>query len=135
MSGLFVKAVKAVKSKIQVMNQLIHKRQTALRRTHRVRVRISGSAKRPRLSVNISNKHIRAQIIDDSKSTTLAFVDTIGAKLEGNMTEKAAWVGREIAAKASKAEVKTVVFDRRSRLYHGRVKSLAEAARAAGLEI
>lgn len=64
----------------------------------------------------------------------MAYATTVGQKLGGTMTEKAAWVGTEISKKAKKANVGKVVFDRGSRKYHGRMKALADAARAGGLE-
>lgn len=116
------------------MNRLTHKKINQARRTHRVRTAVVGTTERPRLSVHVSNMHITAQIIDDSKRVTLAYVTSVGQKQEGTMTEKAARIGKEIAQKAKKAKVNKVVFDRGSRLYHGRVKVLAEAAREEGLE-
>lgn len=103
------------------------------RRSNRVRASIV-STDRPRLSVNISNRHIVAQIINDNKGKTLASVTTVGDKNKGTLTEKATWVGEEIAKKAKAAKVKKVVFDRGSKLYHGRIAAVAEAARKAGLE-
>ncbi|MGA3150197.1 MAG: 50S ribosomal protein L18 [Candidatus Saccharimonadales bacterium] len=116
------------------MDTLTKKQLTAQRRAHRVRSRIIGTAERPRLSVHFSNLHISAQLIDDSKAITLAYVTTVGRQLTGSMTAKAALVGQEIADKAKKAKVKKVVLDRGSHKYHGRIKSLADAARAEGLE-
>lgn len=117
------------------MNKLAHKLQNRLLRKGRVRARVSGTALRPRLSVFVSNQHISAQLIDDENHATLAAATTVGAKtVKGTMTERAAWVGEEIAKKAKSAKVKTVVFDRNGRVYHGRVKALAMAARKAGLE-
>lgn len=117
------------------MNNLSHKLQNLARRKNRIRARITGTTERPRLSVFISNRHISAQIIDDSKQHTLAYATTVGQKVPaGTMSEKAAWVGTEIAKKAKAAKVKTVVLDRGGRLYHGKVASLADAARKAGLE-
>lgn len=104
-------------------------------RAKRVRNAIKGDGTRPRLSVNISNKHISAQIIDDSTHTTIASSTTIGSKKSGNMTELSSWVGSDIAKKAKAKKVNKVVFDRGSRLYHGRVKALADAAREGGLEL
>jgi large subunit ribosomal protein L18 len=86
------------------------------------------------LSVTISNRHISAQIIDDSKHITIAGITTAGSKATGTMTEKAAWAGSEIAKKAKAKKLKAVAFDRGSRIYHGRVKALADAARKEGLE-
>lgn len=115
--------------------QLAHKLHNRQQRKGRIRSVISGSAKRPRLSVFISNTHITAQLIDDETGKTIGYVSTVGQKtVKGNMTEKAIWVGSEIAAKAKAAKVKRIVFDRSGKLYHGRVAALADAARKAGLE-
>ena len=103
-------------------------------RANRTRAKIHGTAERPRLSVNISNAHITAQIIDDDKGATLAYATTVGSKQKGSKTELAAFIGSEIAKKAKKAKIEKVVFDRGSRLYAGRMKALAEAARKEGLE-
>ena len=104
-------------------------------RKRRIRKSIVGTKARPRLSVYISNRQIYAQVIDDSKHTTLVQVSTAKQKLDTtSMTQKAVWVGTEIANKSKAAKVKQVVFDRNGRLYHGRLKALAEAARAGGLE-
>lgn len=116
------------------MNRLAHKSQNASRRAARVRTVIKGTTERPRLSVNISNLHITAQVIDDSKGVTLAYASTVGQSVTGTRIEQAAQVGKDIAAKAKKAKVSKVAMDRGSRAYHGRVKALADAAREAGLE-
>jgi large subunit ribosomal protein L18 len=116
------------------MSRLAHKQQTASRRAYRVAAKIHGTAERPRLAVHVSNLHISAQLIDDQTGTTIAAASTVGKKIEGTMTEKAVAVGKDISAKAKKAKVKQAVFDRSSRKYHGRVKALADAARAEGME-
>jgi large subunit ribosomal protein L18 len=117
------------------MNRLTSKVQNLARRKHRVRAVVSGTTERPRLSVHISNKHVTAQIIDDTKHLTVAYVSSVGNKsASGSMTDMAVWVGTEIAKKAKTAKVRSVVFDRNGRLYHGRIKALADAARAGGLE-
>lgn len=117
------------------MNNLAHKLLNRGLRKNRVRATVSGTTERPRLSVTISNRHITAQIIDDTKHKTVAYVSTVGAKTaKGSMIERAEWIGTEIAKKAKAAKVSTVVFDRGSRIYHGRVQALADAARKAGLE-
>jgi len=116
------------------MSRLDSKADNAIRRSSRVRNTIKGTSNRPRLSVHVSNLHITAQIIDDGNDKTLAYATTVGQKLSGSLTERAAWVGESIAKKASKAKIKAVVFDRGSRKYHGRIKALADAARAGGLE-
>lgn len=103
-------------------------------RKNRVRAKVTGTAERPRLTVTISNTHISAQLIDDSKQHTLAAATTVGTKQTGTMTERAAWVGSDIAKKAKKVKVTAVVFDRNGRQYAGRLKALADAARQEGLE-
>ena len=103
-------------------------------RAKRTRAKIFGTSERPRLSVHISNRHIVAQVIDDNKKITLCSATTVGEKLDGTMTEKAAKIGAEIAKKAKAKKIKTVVFDRGSKLYAGRMSALADAARKEGLE-
>lgn len=117
------------------MNNLALKAKNLALRKHRIRARVSGTTERPRLSVFISGRHVSAQIIDDTKHKTIVAATTIGSKVaKGTMTEKATWVGNEIAAKAKTAKVSSVVFDRGGRIYHGRIKALADAAREKGLE-
>ncbi len=118
------------------MNRLRKKDHNLKQRKQRIRSQIYGTAVRPRLTVFISKQHITAQLIDDDKQHTIASSTTVGhgAKMTGNMTDKATQIGTDIAKKAKKHKIKTVVFDRNGRLYHGRVKALAEAARAEGLE-
>lgn len=109
-------------------------------RKQRIRRRIrkisSGTAERPRLSVFRSNSEIYAQVIDDTKGTTLLAVssrDKEFAKVKGTKREMATTVGKAIAEKCKKAGIDKVAFDRGGNLYHGRVKALAEGAREAGL--
>ena len=103
-------------------------------RANRTRAKIHGTEERPRLTVHISNLNVTAQIINDDTMTTLAYATTVGKKMTGSMSEKAAQIGTEIAKLAKKANISKVVFDRGSRLYAGRMSSLAEAARKEGLE-
>jgi large subunit ribosomal protein L18 len=115
--------------------QLAHKLHNRAQRRGRIRAVINGTAKRPRLSVYVSNSHVTAQLIDDTTGRTIGYATTVGQKtVKGTMTDKAAWVGDEIAKQAKTAKLKTAVFDRGGKLYHGRVAALAEAARKAGLE-
>jgi large subunit ribosomal protein L18 len=117
------------------MNRLSHKVKNLALRAHRTRARVQGTTERPRLSVHVTNLHVSAQIINDETSATLAAASTVGQKaVKGTMTEKAVWVGEQIAAAAKAKKIKTVVFDRGAKQYHGRVKALADAARANGLE-
>jgi large subunit ribosomal protein L18 len=101
----------------------------------RIRKRITGTSERPRLSVFRSLKHISAQIIDDTKGTTLAAVSTVSKDLgpNGNI-ENAKAAGKLLAEKAKAAGVSSVVFDRGGFQYHGRVAAFAEGAREGGLE-
>ena len=103
-------------------------------RAKRTRAKLHGTATRPRLTVHISNAHITAQLIDDDSSKTIAYATTVGKKAKGSKTELAAEIGKEIADKAKKAKIKTVVFDRGAKLYAGRMAALADAARKEGLE-
>ena len=117
------------------MTKLAHKLQNRTLRKGRVRSVVSGTAQRPRLSVFISNSNITAQLIDDVSHKTLGYATTVNQKdVSGSMSDKAVWVGSEIAKQAAAAKLKKVVFDRGGKLYHGRVAALAEAARKAGLE-
>lgn len=103
----------------------------------RIRKRIEGSAAIPRMSVFRSNKEIYAQVVNDADGSTLFTVSSrdkgIAGK-KGTKVEIAAMVGKTIAEKAQEKGISTVVFDRNGYLYHGRVKSLADAAREAGLK-
>lgn len=99
----------------------------------RIRGKMSGTASRPRLSVFRSNKQIYAQLVDDLSGKTLAAASSKGIA-EGTKSEIAAKVGKAIAEKAIAAGISEVVFDRNGYLFHGRVKSLADAAREGGLK-
>ena len=102
----------------------------------KIRKRVIGSPEQPRLAVFRSNNEIYAQLIDDSSSTTLAAASSREDNLSGDKStrvEQAKSVGKMIAERAKSAGIDNVVFDRGGFLYHGRVKALADAARAAGL--
>jgi len=105
-----------------------------LRRHRRVRVRLAGTAERPRLAVFRSLNHLYVQVIDAVAGRTLASVSAVGQKGAVKSMEEATTVGKAIAEKAKAAGVSRVVFDRGGFLYHGRIKALADAAREAGLE-
>lgn len=111
-------------------------RENTKRRAARVRRRLKKNANgRPRLSVYRSDKNISAQIIDDATGTTLASASTLEDKSEkGSNVQAASRIGKLIAERAQAAKVDTVIFDRGGYLFHGRVKALADAARAAGLK-
>ncbi len=100
----------------------------------RVRGKISGTAQRPRMTVFRSNKQIYVQLIDDLEGKTLVSASSKGLETEGTKCEVAARVGKAIAEKAQQAGITEVVFDRNGYLFHGRVKSLADAAREGGLK-
>lgn len=99
----------------------------------RIRGKVSGTAERPRMTVFRSNKQIYVQLVDDSEGKTLASASSKGIE-EGTKTVVAAKVGQAIAEKALAAGITEVVFDRNGYLFHGRVKSLADAARNGGLK-
>ena len=105
------------------------------KRVKRIRKKIVGTAERPRLRVYKSNKHIYAQIIDDSKGHTLvaSSTKTCDCTDAKGKTSQAGKVGADIAAKARAKGIETVVFDRGGYIYHGRVKALSEGAREGGL--
>ena len=106
-----------------------------VRKHARVRAKIKGTAEQPRLCVFRSNKHIEAQIIDDTKGATLVASSSVALKLaNGSNMEAAAKVGEDLAAKALAKGIKKVAFDRAGYLYHGRVAALADAARKGGLD-
>ncbi|GEL78052.1 50S ribosomal protein L18 [Tenuibacillus multivorans] len=107
------------------------------KRHHRVRRTLAGTAERPRLNIFRSNKHIYAQLIDDTNGSTVASASTVDPEFKGDSTsnvEAAQQVGELVAKRAVEKGYQTVIFDRGGYLYHGRVKALAEAAREAGLE-
>lgn len=110
-----------------------------IKRHLRIRKKIKGTPERPRLAVFKSEKHIYAQIIDDTKGHTLVAASTLDKELRGKLVktynvEAAREVGKLIAQRALSLGIKKVVFDRGGFKYHGRIKALADAAREAGLE-
>ena len=121
------------------MDKAKEKRLARQRRHQRVRRRMLGTAERPRLCVFRSLKHIESQIIDDTRGHTLVAASTKEPSVREQLGDKdktaqAAIVGQVLAERATAAGIRSVVFDRGGYLYHGRVKSLAEAARKGGLE-
>ncbi|MBO0343373.1 MAG: 50S ribosomal protein L18 [Bacteroidota bacterium] len=114
----------------------LSKTERKLRIRRRIRKVSLGTEARPRLSVFRSNKEIYAQLIDDNKGVTLAAASSRDKDVDskGTKSEIATNVGKAIAEKALKLGVEAVAFDRGGNLYHGRVKSLAEGAREAGLK-
>src|SRR5437899_12211644 len=115
-------------------------RKAARQRVHqRIRKKVAGTAQRPRLAVHFSGKHVYAQVIDDDAGRTLAAASTTERSLLDN--DKAAakktaaeQIGKAIAERYSARKLERVVFDRGGFLYHGKVKALADAARAGGLK-
>jgi large subunit ribosomal protein L18 len=115
-------------------------RKAARQRVHqRIRKEVAGTAQRPRLSVHFSGKHVYAQVIDDNSGQTLAAASTAERSLLGKdkaAANKAAaeQVGKTIAERSLAKKLERVVFDRGGFRYHGKVKALADAARASGLK-
>jgi large subunit ribosomal protein L18 len=119
------------------MTQVASRGAARRKRHQRIRLHLAGTQDRPRLAVFRSLNHIYAQVIDDASGKTLAAASTVEKDLRGSKTtktEEAAVVGRLLAERAKAAGIEHVVFDRAGFRYHGRVKSLADAAREAGLE-
>ena len=106
------------------------------KRHKRVRGKIAGTPERPRLNVFRSEKHIYAQIIDDTNGVTLCSASSLEKSFKGSGSNKegAQKVGKQVAERAVKSGIENVVFDRGGYIYHGRVKELAEAAREGGLK-
>ncbi len=111
----------------------IHTKSPRQRRINKVRAKVRGSARRPRLTVFRSHSHIYAQIIDDQQGRTLVWANDSQLPATGRM-DKASSVGKSLAEKAKKSKITEIKFDRGPYNYHGRVKALAEAARQAGLK-
>jgi len=109
------------------------KAESRTRRHARVRAKVAGTASRPRLAVFRSNKGMYAQLIDDTTGTTVASASSLSTKGK-TMMEQAVWVGEEIGKAASSKGITSVVFDRGGFTYTGRIKALADAARAQGLK-
>ena len=121
------------------MNKFQAKKAGLKRRQRRVRAKVFGTAERPRLAVHRTNAHIYAQIIDDADAKTICAASTLDTEFRatgkvGSNKEAAEFVGELVAKRALEAGVTTVTFDRGGRIYHGRVKALADGARNAGLK-
>lgn len=121
------------------MIKTANRKEKVQKRHQSIRIKLTGTAKTPRLAVYRSTKHIYAQLIDDVKGVTLASASSVDKDLKeklghGGNIESAKAVGEAIAKKALKAKIKDVVFDRGGFLYHGRIAALADAAREAGLK-
>ena len=104
------------------------------RRKKRIRRHIAGTSERPRVSVYRSLKHIYAQVVDDVAGVTLASASSLALKIPGDNVEAAKAVGKALAENAQAKSISCVCFDRSGRMFHGRVKALADAAREAGLQ-
>jgi large subunit ribosomal protein L18 len=122
-----------------MINQI--KNETRARRQRSIRLRVVGSQERPRLSVYKSLKHIYAQVVDDTKGVTLAFASSLSPEVKaqakskaGGKREIAKRVGELVAKKCVGQNIEKVVFDRNGFAYHGRMASVADGARAAGLK-
>ena len=121
------------------MNKYKAKKEQLERRKRRVRAKVFGTAERPRLAVHRTNAHIYAQVIDDADAKTICSASTLDAEFRatgklGSNKDAAEFVGELIGKRAIEAGVTEVTFDRGGRIYHGRVKALADGARNAGLK-
>ena len=111
-----------------------------IRRKRRIRMKVTGTAERPRLTVFRSNRHIYAQLIDDTAGVTLAAASSREAELSGEIEgqekkEQAKAIGKLVAERAKEKGIEKVVFDRNGYMYHGRVAAVADGAREGGLEL
>ena len=121
------------------MDKQKKKQENLKRRQRRVRGKVSGTAERPRLRVTRSNAHIYAQVIDDKQGRTICSCSSLDAEFKasgknGGNKEGATLVGELVGKRACELGITSVVFDRGGRIYHGRVKALADGARSAGLK-
>jgi large subunit ribosomal protein L18 len=113
----------------------LSRKQARNRRKQRIKKKVSGSQERPRLVVFRSNKHIYAQVVDDTMGHTRAASSTLSLpQAQSLSTDNARQVGLELAKKAQEQQIQRVVFDRNGFKYHGRVKALADGAREGGLQ-
>ena len=119
------------------MSRLDLKSKQMFLRKKRVRAKVIGTPSRPRLSVSVSNLHVSAQVIDDSKGKTLLSTSTVGMKKSDklNLSQKASLAGEDIASKLKKAKIKQLAFDRNGRRYAGRLKAFIEPVRKEGIEV
>ncbi len=113
----------------------LNRKQVRQRIHRRIRKKVSGTAERPRLAVTYSNQHVYAQVIDDVAGTTLCAASSLDKSIEKGSSNAAtaAKVGALVADRAKEKNIEAVVFDRGGHLFHGKIKSLADAAREAGL--
>ncbi len=121
------------------MDKLKAKQAALTRRHRRVRGKVSGTPERPRLCVNRTNAHIYAQVIDDKNGLTVVSASSLDAETKASLKsganiDAAKVVGEALGRRALEAGITEVIFDRGGRLYHGRVKALADGARSAGLK-
>ncbi len=113
----------------------ISKRNNRSRRHARGRAKLAGTADRPRVTVFKSNTHVYAQAIDDVTGKTLAAVNDAHVAKKGTKTERAAIAGTKLAEMLKEQKIATVIFDKAGFTYHGRIKAVAEALRAAGITV
>ena len=128
-----VKLLDENKVRRQYNNKMINKNDKRIRLKKKIRVKINGTEARPRLTVFRSNKFIYAQVINDATGKTLAQASDVKIK-KGTKSERAKEIGRAIGAACLKEKIKKVIFDRNGFKYTGRIKLVADEARAAGLE-
>lgn len=117
------------------MPRIKHNATLAEKRRRRVRARLMGTVDRPRLSVFRSNKHIALQVINDEEGKTLVSATDLNKGIKGTKTERATKVAAELVKGLKKAKISKLKFDRGSYKYHGRVKAVAEALRAEGINV
>lgn len=115
---------------------ILNRKKVRQRVHRRIRKKVNGTSERPRMAVHCSNKNLYVQVIDDVAGKTICAASTLDKELEnaGANKEAAERVGKLIAERAQAANVSTVVFDRGGHLFHGKIRTLADAAREAGMK-
>ena len=120
--------------RVTIRKRTLDRVKSRIKKRLRIRKRVTGTAARPRLCVFKSSKNIYAQIIDDANGKTMVSASTLQDKITGSGKDAAFNVGKSLAEKAKNKNIENVVFDRSGYLYHGRIQSLADGAREAGLK-
>lgn len=118
------------------MTKIEHNKTTTQKRKLRIRGKVTGTKKRPRLTVFRSNKHIYLQVINDETGKVMVIGnDLVDKKGKGTKTEKAVRIAQDLLTKLKKSKISTLVFDRGAYRYHGRIKAVAETLREGGIKI
>lgn len=121
--------------RVAIKRKWSNKKKLRMKKKLKIRKKVSGDEVRPRLCVFKSTKNVYAQMIDDKTGKTLVSASTLADKINGKGKEAATQVGKLIAERAKEKNITKAVFDRSGYIYHGRIKSVADGAREAGLQV